>query len=75
MVASGHRETTVLKLIVIYVSQRFRIRADVDELWQTVQPGSFSEKQAQWLTLQLYLLTVGVESGLSAADSITFSNK
>ena len=59
MVASGHRETTALKLIVIYV-QRFRIRADFDELWQTVQPGPFSEKQPQWLTLQLCLVTVGV---------------
>ena len=48
MVASEHRETTALKLIVIYVDfmfQRFRIRADVDDLWQTVQPGPFSEKQ------------------------------
>ena len=42
------------------MSQRFRIRADVDDLWQTVQPGPFSEKQAQWLTLQLCLVTVGV---------------
>ena len=40
--------------------QRFRIRADVDDLWQTVQPGPFSEKQPQWLTLQLCLVTVGV---------------
>ena len=42
------------------MSQRFRIRADVDDLWQTVQPGPFSEKQPQWLTLQLCLVTVGV---------------
>ena len=33
---------------------------DVDGLWQTVQPGPFSEKQAQWLTLPLCLVTVGV---------------
>ena len=59
MVASGHRETAVLKLIVV-ISQRFRTRADVDDLWQTVQPGPFSEKQTQWLTLQLCLVTVGV---------------
>ena len=42
------------------MSQRFRIRADVDDLWQTLQPGPFSEKQPQWLTLQLCLVTVGV---------------
>ena len=42
------------------MSQRFRIRADVDDLLQTVQPGPFSEKQPQWLTLQLCLVTVGV---------------
>ena len=40
--------------------QRFRVRADGDVLWQTVQPGPFSEKQAQWLTLQLRLVTVEV---------------
>ena len=39
--------------------QRFRIRAYVDDLCQTVQPNSFSEKQAQWLTLQLCLVAVG----------------
>ena len=42
------------------VGQRFRSRADVDNLWQTVQPGSFSEKQVQWLMLQLCLVTVEV---------------
>ena len=42
------------------VGQRFRIRADVDDLWQTVQPGPFSEKQAQWLTLQFCPVTLGV---------------
>ena len=42
------------------MSQRFKIRADVDDLWQTVQPGPFNEKQPQWLTLQLCLVTVGV---------------
>ena len=35
VVASGHIETTALKLIVIML-QRFRIRADVDDLWQAV---------------------------------------
>ena len=59
MVGSGHRETTALKLIVI-MSQRFRNRADADDLWQTVQPDPFSKKQAPWLTLQLCLITVGV---------------
>ena len=33
---------------------------DDDDLWQTVQPGPFSEKQTQWLTLQLCLVTFGV---------------
>ena len=41
------------------MSQRFRSRADVDDLWQTVQLGPFREKQAQWLMLQLCLVTVG----------------
>ena len=36
MMAGGHRETTALELIVIYVAE---IRPDVDDLWQTVQPG------------------------------------
>ena len=45
------------------MQQSIRIRADVDDLSQTVQPGPFSEKQAQWLTLQLCLVSV--------ADSIT----
>ena len=60
MVASRHRETAALKLIVVYILQRFRTRADVDDLWQTDQPGSFNENQTQWLTLQLCLATVGV---------------
>ena len=53
MVGTGHRETAASKLILIYVADayRFRIRADLDDRWQTVQPGPFSEKQAQWLTL------------------------
>ena len=59
MVASGHRETTALKLIVTYVAE-IQNRADVDDLWQTVQPGPFSEKQPQWLTLQFCLVTVRV---------------
>ena len=42
------------------MSQRFRTRADVDDLWKTVQPGPFSEKQAQWLRLQLCPVIVGV---------------
>ena len=59
MVASRHRETTALKLIG-FMSQRFRSRADVDGHWQAVQPAPFSKKQAQWLTLQHCLITVGV---------------
>ena len=43
MVASGHRETLPLNFA------RFRIGADVDDLWQTVQPGPSSESQAQQL--------------------------
>ena len=42
------------------MSQRFRIRADVDDLRQTFQPGPLSERQAQMLTLQLCLVTDGV---------------
>ena len=42
------------------ISQRFRIGADVDNPWQTVQPGPISEKQAQWLRLQFCPVTVGV---------------
>ena len=38
MVASGHGEPTVLKLIVI-TSRGFTIGADADDLWQAVQPG------------------------------------
>ena len=41
------------------MSQIFRIRADVDDLRQTFQPGPFSKKLAQWLTLQLCLVAVG----------------
>ena len=59
MVVSEHREATALKLIVTW-SQRFRIGADVDDLWQTVHPGPLSEKKTQWLTLQLCLVIVGV---------------
>ena len=32
MVASGHRETTV----IVVISHIFRIRADADDLWQAV---------------------------------------
>ena len=32
--------------------QRFRIGADIDDLWQAVQQDPVSEKQAQWLMLQ-----------------------
>ena len=59
VVASRHRETAALKLIMVY-NERFRTRADVDDLWQSVQPGPFSEKQTQWLALQLCLITFGV---------------
>ena len=33
---------------------------DVDDLWQTVQPGPVSEKQAQWFMLQFCPVTLGV---------------
>ena len=33
---------------------------DVNDIWQTVQPSIFSEKQAQWLRLQFCPITVGV---------------
>ena len=58
------------------MSQRFRIRADVDDLWQTVQPGPFSEKQPQWLTLQLCLVTVGVTewSACSRLNHLFYTN-
>ena len=59
--ASRHRETTALKL-------RFRIRADVDSLWQTIQPGLFSEKQAQRLMLQLCLVIVGVTKWIECSQ-------
>ena len=36
----------------------FRIGADVDGLWQTFQPGPFSEKQAQCFTLQFCQVAV-----------------
>ena len=47
--------------------QRVRIRADADDMWQTVRPGTFSEKQTQWLTLQLCLLTVGVTERIESS--------
>ena len=71
MVGSRHRETAIFKLIVI-ISQRFRIRADVDELWQTVQPGPFSEKQTRWITQQLYLLSVA--DSITSYKQMTFEN-
>ena len=37
VVVSGHRETIAHKFIVIPL-QRFRIGADVDDQWETVQP-------------------------------------
>ena len=51
MVTSGHRETTALELIAIYI-------AEIQN--STVQPGTFSDNQPQWFTLQLHLETVGV---------------
>ena len=38
---------------------------------QTVQPDPVSEKQAQWLTLQFCPVTVGKQSRLSRANSVT----
>ena len=39
------QRNTALKLIASHL-QRFRIRAFVDDLWQTVEPGPASEQQA-----------------------------
>ena len=43
---------------------------------KNVQPGSFSEKQAQWLTLQLCLVTVGVTEWIecSRLDHLFYTN-
>ena len=35
-VASGHKETNTLKLVVIHFAES-RIRSDIDDLWQTVK--------------------------------------
>ena len=59
MVVSGHRERTVHKLMVNCCTE-IQNWAGVDDLWQTVQLVSFSEKQVQWLTLQLSLVPVVV---------------
>ena len=53
--------------------QRFRLKADVDDLWQTVQRGPFSEKQTQWLTLQLCLVTVGVIEWIQCSQLDNYS--
>ena len=58
VVVSGHRETILPKLIANCFA-KIQNWADVDDLWQTVQPGPFSEKWAQWLMLQLCLAAVG----------------
>ena len=47
--------------------QRFRIEADADDLWQTVQTGLFGEKQAQLLMLQLCLLTAGIREWIECS--------
>ena len=44
VVGAGPRDTPIM---LKAISQRIRIGADVDDLWQTVQPGPFSENQAQ----------------------------
>ena len=64
VVVNGNRETTALKLIVIHFTE-IQNRADVDDLWQTVQSGRFSEKQAQWLMLQLSTLYCPVTDGVT----------
>ena len=61
MVVSGHRMKTTLKLIVIYIPEILN-QGRCYDLWQTVQSGPFSEKQAQWLMLQLCLVTCGVHT-------------
>ena len=40
--------------------QRFRIGADVDDIWQTVQPGPNNEQQVQRITLQFCQVTLEV---------------
>ena len=47
VVVSRHREKTALKLIVIHLAET----AVVDDLWQIIQPGPVSEKQAHTTVL------------------------
>ena len=55
---------------------RFRIRVDVDDLLQTVQPGSFSKSQAQQLKAAVLISNCGgKQSELSVAGSITSSKQ
>ena len=63
MVAIWHRETTSLNDSDLCR----RIGAEVDDLWQAVQPGPFSEKQTQWLMLQLCLVNVGVAEWIESS--------
>ena len=63
MVAIWHRETTSLNDSDLCR----RIGAEVDDLWQAVQPGPFSEKQIQWLMLQLCLVNVGVTEWIESS--------
>ena len=50
MTVKGHRERIALKFIRIHFA----------DLWQTVQLGPVSKKQAQWLMLQSCPVTAGV---------------
>ena len=46
MVVSRHKETTVLKLVVVHFTE-FQNCSGVDDLWQIFQPDPVSEKQGQ----------------------------
>ena len=54
----------------VLVIVRFRIEAGADELWQTLQPGPISEKQAQWLRLQFCSVTVEVTEWIKCSQLI-----
>ena len=56
MVASGYRETTAFKLIVIYISELGQMLMTYGKLSNRTS----SVKAGQWLMLQLCQVTVGV---------------
>ena len=56
----AQRDTT-LKLIVIHVAET-QVGVDVDNLWQTIQPGPFSKNQADQLQAAVLLsYSMGIE--------------